>query len=92
MSQHRSTGVWWMCFFPCLRCNEWNLEGVNLVAQRTNCLISSSLGDSKNTHFNKSISPVLTVKNPGNMKNANEVPSNTQIKINDYSKIKKVTK
>lgn len=38
-------------FPPCLGCNEWNGEGVNLVAQRTNCLISSSHGDSKKYPF-----------------------------------------
>lgn len=47
MSQRSFTGVWWMCFFPYLGRNEWDLEGVNLVAQRTNCLISSFLSDEK---------------------------------------------
>lgn len=69
MSQRRSTGV--CCFLPCRSCNDWGLEGVNLVAQRTNCIVSSSRSSRKKAHFNKSISPSVTLKN---WRNANEAP------------------
>lgn len=71
MSQRCSAGVCRLYFLPCRSCNGWDLEGVNLVAQRTNCRGSSSRSSREKAHFNKSISPLVTLKY---WRNANEAP------------------
>lgn len=40
-----------ICFFACLSCNEWDVEAVNLSAQRTNCLVTFSNADCKTSLF-----------------------------------------
>lgn len=40
-----------ICFLACLSCNEWDLEGFNLSAQRTNCLITFSDADWETSLF-----------------------------------------
>lgn len=40
-----------ICFLACLSCNEWDLEGFNLSAQRTNCLITFSDADCETSLF-----------------------------------------
>lgn len=70
MSQHCSAGVWWMCFFPCLGCNNWDLEATNLAESPLPTMTA------KNTH----LTCQLVLCRPLKIQNtANEFPDDTKI-------------
>lgn len=71
MSQRCSTGFCCLYFLPCRSCNEWVLEALIWWHRGLTASSPPPAVAAKKPHFNKSISPLVTLKN---WRNANEAP------------------